>query len=98
MLRTILERLVAFGVALCDANDLEPRCADVPRLRRARVAGAAAKDGREGEETVITASVVQDAARAGKTEIVVDAAALLTPLARDESKGTGIRFVRSGEK
>ena len=99
MLRTILERLVAFGVGLCDANDLgaavrgcsapapAPASPEPPR-----------KPAAKGKKTVITASVVQDAARAGKTEIVVDAAALLTPLARDEARERGIRFVRSGEK
>ena len=52
----------------------------------------------KGKKTVITASVVQDAARAGKTEITLDAAAILTPLARDEARERGIRFVRSDEK
>ena len=97
MLRTILERLVAFGVTLCDANDLGAA------VRGCSAPASASpepprKPAAKGKKTVITASAVQDAARAGKTEITLDAAAILTPLARDEARERGIRFVRSGEK
>ena len=99
MLRTILERLVAFGVALCDADDLG---AAVRGCSAPAPASASPEPPRKpaakGKKTVITASAVQDAARAGKTEITLDAAAILTPLARDEARERGIRFVRSGEK
>ncbi len=99
MLRTILERLVAFGVELCDANDLGAAV----RGRPAPVLASASPEpprtaAAKGKKTVITASVVQDAARAGKTEITLDAAAILTPLARDEARERGIRFIRSGGK
>ena len=101
MLRTILERLVAFGVALCDADDLGAAvrgCSAPAPAPTSASPEPPRKPAAKGKKTVITASVVQDAARAGKTEIVVDAASLLTPLARDEARERGIRFVRSGEK
>ncbi len=99
MLRTILERLVAFGVELCDANDLGAAVRGCSAPAPAPVSPESPrKPAAKGKKTVITASVVQDAARAGKTEIVVDAASLLTPLARDEARERGIRIVRSGEK
>lgn len=99
MLRTILERLVAFGVGLCDANDLGAAVRGCSAPASAPVSPEPPrKTAAKGKKTVITASVVQDAARAGKTEITLDAAAILTPLARDEARERGIRFIRSGEK
>jgi hypothetical protein len=53
---------------------------------------------KNSKRELISAFVVQDAAKAGKREIRMSGTAIVTPLARDEARAKGIRLVAEGPR